>query len=333
MKVSVCMVTYNHEPFIRQAVESALAQKTDFDYEIVIGEDCSTDGTRAVLQQLDREHPGRLRLLLRDRNLGMMPNAMATLADCNGDYIASLEGDDYWTDQGKLQKQAEILDKHPSIIACHHWHTCRYENGLPDAGTPLEGYLPRDVSTVREIFANRMRVKTRTVMFRNVFQQIPFPDWVHGMIAGDVPFSMILGKYGDFYFLDQSMAVYRITGKGVSPSGKSYNRQQWIAYRLDWLKIWEYGNAYHDFAYTPETAQTVSGYYGEVCRFMTFPRLKFLLILAAHLGRRRNPLGYRLRVAPAMVRDILLSNGRSCLERLRQVAFQVKAGVRGLTAR
>ncbi|HMP08564.1 MAG TPA: glycosyltransferase, partial [Lacipirellulaceae bacterium] len=110
VKVSVCMVTYNHERYIAQAVESALAQQTTFPVEIVIGEDCSTDGTRAILAGLAERHPGIVRLRLADANQGAKRNFVGTFAACRGEYVTILEGDDYFTNPAKLQLQADALD-------------------------------------------------------------------------------------------------------------------------------------------------------------------------------------------------------------------------------
>ena len=110
VKVSVAMITYNHERFIAQAIESVLMQQTDFAVELVIGEDCSTDGTRAIVRDYGERYPERIRLLLPEHNLGMMPNFVATLKACRGQYVASVEGDDYWTDPHKLQKQVDFLE-------------------------------------------------------------------------------------------------------------------------------------------------------------------------------------------------------------------------------
>src|SRR4030088_1685053 len=102
MKLSVMMITYNHERFIAQAITSVLAQRVNFDYEIVVGEDCSTDGTREILMDFHRRFPDRIVPLLRDQNIGAMRNVEATLAACRGRYLAVLEGDDYWTCEEKL---------------------------------------------------------------------------------------------------------------------------------------------------------------------------------------------------------------------------------------
>ena len=92
--VSVCMITYNHEAYIAQAIEGVLMQQTDFPIELVIGEDCSTDRTRAICLEYQQRHPGIIRLALRERNIGMMPNFVQTLQACEGKYIALCEGDD-----------------------------------------------------------------------------------------------------------------------------------------------------------------------------------------------------------------------------------------------
>ena len=113
--VSVIVVTYRHEAFIAQAVESALSQKTDFPIEILISEDCSPDRTREIVTDLQRRHPETIRLFLSERNQN--DNEVITRAwkVARGRYIACLDGDDYWTDPLKLQKQVEFLDQHPDI--------------------------------------------------------------------------------------------------------------------------------------------------------------------------------------------------------------------------
>src|SRR5919202_3380596 len=119
-KVSVLMITYNQEAFIAQAIRSALMQITDFDYEIVIGDDCSTDGTRDIVADLARKHPSKIRPLFQDVHLGVNRNLVSTLKACTGQYVAILEGDDYWTTQKKLQLQVNFLDCHYDYAICFH---------------------------------------------------------------------------------------------------------------------------------------------------------------------------------------------------------------------
>src|SRR5437763_7128973 len=116
--VSVAVITYNHEQFIAQAIESVLMQETAFAVELVIGEDCSTDGTRRTVQAYAGKYPNVIRALLPEKNLGMAGNYDAVLHACRGKYIAWLEGDDYWRTPQKLQKQVALMDANPHYSMC-----------------------------------------------------------------------------------------------------------------------------------------------------------------------------------------------------------------------
>jgi len=129
MKLSVMMITYNHERYIRQALDSVLMQEVDFPYEIVVGEDNSTDSTRAILLEYASRHPDKIRLLLHDKNVGVIRNFFATMEACRGEYIALLEGDDYWTSDQKLRTQVDSLDRHPDYAISFHNVTGHFEEG------------------------------------------------------------------------------------------------------------------------------------------------------------------------------------------------------------
>ncbi len=119
-KVSILMVTYNHVNFIAQAIEGVLTQETDFEYELVIGEDCSTDGTREIAKSYAEKFPNQIRVLFNEKNLGMQKNFLKVLDACRGEYIAFLEGDDYWKNSLKLQKQIDFLDRHSNYVGTFH---------------------------------------------------------------------------------------------------------------------------------------------------------------------------------------------------------------------
>jgi glycosyltransferase involved in cell wall biosynthesis len=116
-KLSVAIITFNHAEFIAKALDSVLMQLTSFDYEIIVGDDCSTDGTREIIQTYQQRWPAKITTVFREKNVGMMRNFKETVEQCTGNYIALLEGDDYWTDLNKLQLQAEYLDGHPNCCA------------------------------------------------------------------------------------------------------------------------------------------------------------------------------------------------------------------------
>jgi glycosyltransferase involved in cell wall biosynthesis len=211
--VSVCMITYNHERFIAQAIESVLMQETDFPVELVIGEDCSTDGTRAIVVEYAQRYPERIRPFLRERNLGMIPNFVATLQACRGKYIALLEGDDYWTDPHKLQKQVQFLEGHPDYVLCHHDAMIVDEHGyvLQDSKLPAE--TKRDFSQ-EELMAGAW-ILTLTACFRNVIQEFP-PEFLRVFNGDSFLFSM-LGQFGRSKYLGDCIkpAAYRQHPGGV----------------------------------------------------------------------------------------------------------------------
>ncbi len=122
-KLSVLFITYNHEPYLRRSLDGILMQECDFEYEIVVGEDCSTDNTRAILIEYKEKYPDKFVLLFREKNFGRPTmNVYDTGMHCRGEYLAFLEGDDYWTDTHKLQKQVDFLDSHADYMGCTH--TC-----------------------------------------------------------------------------------------------------------------------------------------------------------------------------------------------------------------
>ncbi len=210
MKVSVCMIAYNHEKFIVQAVRSALMQQTDFDYEIVVGEDCSTDATRALLVDLQRQHPDKIRLLLPERNLGMMPNFIQTLKACRGQYIALLEGDDYWTHPGKLQKQVDFLDAHPDFVMCFHNVEVQDEAGNRHYANTNQA----SVSTAGDIITRGWFIMTCSIVFRNGL--FAYPGWFARVKNGDYALQLLVSQFGPTQYLDEPMGVYRKHAAGAS---------------------------------------------------------------------------------------------------------------------
>lgn len=206
------MVTYNHEKFIAQAIESVLMQKTDFSFELVIGEDCSTDRTREIVLAFQKRHSGIIRASTPKANLGAGRNFVATLKACQGEYIAYLEGDDYWTNPSKLAKQVAMLEAHPETTVCFH-RVGRQNDFTGDTGPdqpPLEFHRP--FITHEEIIRG-FYMQTCSVLFRRK----ALPNLDNGFVdlkAGDVPLFMLLTRKGPAVFLDETMATYRIHSTG-----------------------------------------------------------------------------------------------------------------------
>lgn len=211
-KVSVAMLAYNQASFIAQAIESALMQTADFDFEIVVGEDCSTDGTRELASELARRAPDRIRLLSHPRNLGMQANLVQTLAACRGRYIALLEGDDYWTDRTKLRQQADLLDGRPDVAICHHNALMVSDDDSRPPSPRHAGGVPR-LATLDSLMNGNFLV-TCTVMFRAGLIET-FPEWFYQCRMGDWPLHVLNAGHGRIAYLAKTMAVYRIHAGGA----------------------------------------------------------------------------------------------------------------------
>jgi glycosyltransferase involved in cell wall biosynthesis len=211
MKLSVAMITYNHERFIGQAIQSVLAQKVNFDYEIVIGEDCSTDGTRAIVTNLSRSYPSRIVPLLRERNLGGPQNFLGTLAACRGQYVALLEGDDYWTSVDKLQRQVDFLDFHTDRVMCCHRVKFLHETG--SAQVDFHPLLPAGPYTIEDLLRMNFVVTCSSVFRRDLIGSLP--RWLFESYLGDWPLHAIVARHGKIELMDEIMATYRVHAGGV----------------------------------------------------------------------------------------------------------------------
>lgn len=211
MKVSVRMITYNHEKFIAQAVDSVLMQETDFAYELVIGEDCSTDRTRDIVKEYQRKHPDKIRLLLPERNLGARENSKQTTRACRAEYMALLEGDDYWTSPHKLQKQVDFLDSHPECAYCFHPVLWVYDDNLRESHVEPQNRKP--IYRLRDLLEFCF-IPTGSTVFRRGLVEEP-PDWYYSLAMGDWPRFVLYAQHGDIGCIDEVMGVYRVHGNGM----------------------------------------------------------------------------------------------------------------------
>lgn len=212
MKLSVLVITYNHEKFIAQALDSVLMQAVDFDYEIVIGEDCSIDGTRQIVLAYRDQHPDKIRLLLPEKNLGMHRNFVETYRACRGEYIALLEGDDYWSSSEKLQRQVDFLDVNPGCAICFH-PAAIITAGDPSASIVIPDGFSRALSTLEDLVVENF-IPTCSAVARGGLVA-DFPDWFFTLRQGDWSFHMLNAQHGDIGFLKDAMAVYRVHPAGV----------------------------------------------------------------------------------------------------------------------
>lgn len=207
-KVSVCMITYNQEKFLSQAIESVLEQKTNFDYELVIGEDCSIDKTREIIIKYQKKYPDRIKLLLREKNLGMVKNFLDTFKSCQGEYIAMLEGDDFWVCRDKLQNQVDFLESHPECSVCFHTVQAFYEDRFRWSYFVPQKEMEKDLYLLHDLLQCNF-IANCSVMYRNCLQG-KIPHWFYFSKIGDWPLHVLHAEFGDIGYIRKVMAKYRI---------------------------------------------------------------------------------------------------------------------------
>lgn len=203
--ISIAMLTYNHEKYIAQTLDSVLMQNVNFDYQIVIADDFSTDKTRDIILRYKDKHPNKFKLIFQNKNVGASVNNLNLLTNINSPYIAALEGDDYWTDSLKLQKQVDFLENHPEYVMCFHKVKILKRNGalVPDFITKV----PVDYQLRKNLAKYGNYIHTPSVVFRNVIKT--FPDEFLLSPIGDYFLYMLLTEHGKIYCIQEEMAVYR----------------------------------------------------------------------------------------------------------------------------
>lgn len=222
--VSVLMLAYNHAPYIAQAIASVLEQETEFSFELVIAEDCSTDATREIARKFQREAPERIRVMVSDHNVGMHANHDRAIAAARGEFIAYCEGDDYWIDRAKLQKQVEFMRQNPTCGLVHG----NYLNLIEVEGvwrTRLAFRRPRQL----ECRAGRIylallqanRIQTCTTLSRRalVLRYRAVGPGVGAYRVGDWPEFLYVAHEAEIGFINQPLAAYRRTPGSVTNAG------------------------------------------------------------------------------------------------------------------
>ncbi len=228
MKVSVCMITYNHENYIKEAIEAVLNQKTTFEIELIIANDNSPDSTDQIIKKIISEHPNGSKIIYtkNDTNIGMMPNFTKALKNCSGKYIALCEGDDYWTSDVKLQKQVDFLENNNDFAICFH------KVGIDKNGELIDDYITSTVNPKTTIYdlAKGNYIHTCSVVYRNhLFDN--FPDYFYVSPVGDYFLHLLNSQYGAIYYIDEKMANYRVHETSYWSSKKQEERETiWITF-------------------------------------------------------------------------------------------------------
>lgn len=235
--VSISVVTYQHKNYIKQCLDGILMQQTNFPFEIILGEDESKDGTREICIDYANKYPDKIKLFLRNRNDVIYINGNATgrynfienLKSTKGKYIALCEGDDYWTDPLKLQKQVDFLEASPDYGICFHDVKIFDQTNLK----LIEDNITRDVEETTDVteLAKGNYIHTPSVMLRNDFT---IPDWFKESPIGDWILYLLAIRNGKIKKMKEVMAVYRVHNSSVwsGLSQETRNKKTAISVKL-----------------------------------------------------------------------------------------------------
>lgn len=217
--VSVCLITYNHAKYIAQAIESVLMQETSFEWELVIADDFSTDGTREIIKEYANKLPNKIKLIFQEKNVGANKNWIDLLSYPKSKYIAYFEGDDYWIDKNKLQLQIDFLEKNPDYGLCHTNY-----NRLLEHSQKMESVFVRRPKTdyIFEHLISKVNligtltVCFKTELFKRYYKEVdPInKTWK----VGDLPFWIFISKTSKIFYLNEITCIYRVIGESASNS-------------------------------------------------------------------------------------------------------------------
>ena len=214
MKLSVFVVTYNQEQYIRQCLDSIVMQKTNFDYEVIIGEDSSTDSTAAICDEYAEKYPF-IKVYHHPNNLGLLKNWEFVMNKCQGEYIALLEGDDFWIDEKKLQRQVDWLDMHSEYTLTFTRAEILYEDGSKEGQEKNLLHILEGEYAVEDICSQVITLSSSVVM-RNCIQPVHYID---KLLYADTYTFIELCKRGKAYCFGVPTTTYRIHKKNLSGNG------------------------------------------------------------------------------------------------------------------
>ncbi|MGM9803255.1 MAG: glycosyltransferase [Muribaculaceae bacterium] len=204
IKVSVIVLTYNQSKYLNDALQSIIHQRVNFNYEIVVGDDCSTNSTTQLLLQWQQKYPDIIKLHFSSKNQGLLPNFIRTFNACKGQYIAICEGDDYWTNPNKLQLQADFLDNNPSYSTCIHRVVNYYEDNNTKS---LSNGKQKAHNTIVDLAKSNFITNVSAMFRANRVGNLP--SWFEGVGTYDYALHMLNAADGDIYYMSRPMAVYR----------------------------------------------------------------------------------------------------------------------------
>jgi len=250
-KLTIVTTTYNQEKYIGQAIDGMLMQKTNFPFRIVISNDCSTDKTGEILEEYRKKHPEIIHIIDNKKNLGAMGNFINTLAQIKDtEYVALCDGDDFWTDENKLQKQVDFLDSNKDFSICCHKAKLFYQNGEKE-----EEIIPggiQEETTIEDLVAQNYIV-ANSVVYRWALNDKDLKEiFPEDIVPGDYYIHLLHAQNGKIKMFDEAMSAYRRHEDGMWWSNDSLNKENFtLKYGRKFLNFY---NAADKYMKLPENA-------------------------------------------------------------------------------
>ncbi len=318
--VQVVCITYKHEKFLAEALESFVRQKTNFPFEVLVGNDCSPDGTQTVIDTYVQKYPHIVKDIKRERNMGPTRNLVDLCKRCTAPYIAFCEGDDYWVDDCKLQKQYDYMESHPEAKFCFTRTKITFPEGwgIEDYYTPINGEILMPDSMPGAVIKDSYRVhemidvmpaQTSSFFFRWNYN-IEIPEWYYGGILGDNPMLYMQLGEGVAGFIPDVTSVYRRSEVGVFMTADK--TEHFLKTRKEYIRFlygcMEYFREHHNSYACP---QMLARLVREVCNLMD----------ACNTIGRYDELIYALQQYPESMKEaltVILGNSQPSQKRAKK---------------
>ena len=270
--VSVVVTTYNHEPYLAEALNAILAQRCDFGVEIILGEDCSNDGTLGVCKKFAYRYPDQITLISSTENVGWRANYHRCVEAAKGKYVAFCDGDDYWCDENRLAEQVALMEANPKVGLCYTLAERRNENGELVGRFPIgEGHTTLDAMLLDWCVENCTTLARRDSVLDYYATEKPEnrPEW----LTEDLPMWLYVAAHSEVAYIDRATAVHRVFPDSVSHSTSLRKRLAFCDSSSN-IKLWfdEHYNASRQHRYLlrerAKTALWVLSYVGSVGEFI-----------------------------------------------------------------
>ena len=273
--LSICIQTYNQVKFIKECLDGILMQQTNFDFEILLGEDASIDGTREICMEYAKRHPDKIRLFLhnRENNISISGsptgrfNFLYNLYSTKGKYIALCEGDDYWTDPLKLQKQVDFLEANPEYVICFT------DTKIQIGGSLINNNLivPKNYEAIETLASVGNYIHTPTVVFKNIVKE--FPSQLYLSPIGDYFIYMLLAEKGKIHFINEYTTVYR---KNVGTFSSLEDNIQYQKMTTCRAQLYDYFNNKNNIIITETLKSKVIQYFRDTDKIFNLNEIRII---------------------------------------------------------